>query len=71
MSSYVLTRHDREYLLSELDECLIELEYRLEEREEILENIDCGDNVTFAQDIQDWMPEALEELQVNRLRDRF
>lgn len=71
MSSYVLTRHDRDYLLSELDESLIDMGYRLEEREEILENIDCGDNVTFAQDIRDWMPEALEELQLNRLRERF
>ena len=47
------------------------MEYRLEEREEILENIDCGDNVTFTLEIQDWMPEALEDLQINRLRDRF
>ena len=57
-----LTKDDRKFLMTELEECLIDMGYIEEYRKEILLDMFSADNVSFYDNMVDWMPDCMDNL---------
>ena len=57
-----LTKDDRKFLMTELEECLIDMGYIEEYRKEILDDLFRVDNVSFYDSMVDWMPDCMDNL---------